>query len=466
MDLSRDTIAAISTAVSEAGIGIVRISGPKAESITDKIVRNRDRSGFVASMDSHTIRHGYLFDDEKIIDEVLVSVMKAPHSYTGETVVEINCHGGVLILRRALELVISGGARIAQPGEFSKRAFLNGKLDLSQAEAVMDIISAGSDKALKASAGQLTGSLSAKISKMRDKILHDCAFIESAVDDPEHFDIDGFRDELRSDIEAILKEAKELSDSFKEGRLLREGIKTVLIGPPNSGKSSVLNLLTGEDRAIVTDIAGTTRDTLEEYISFGEVGLRIIDTAGIRSTKDAIENIGIDRSKKAADEADLIIYIIDGASVLPEDIDDIFGLARDKESIILLNKSDLECRTGIEDIKNRLREISVDIKDIIEFSALKGNGTIELKEAIRDKFFNEGLSSSSETIITRNRHKESIDSAIDFLLKTMQSIDDDMSEEFYTPDLMGAYTMLGKIIGESVEDDLVDRIFSEFCMGK
>jgi tRNA modification GTPase len=468
----KDTIASVATAMSEAGIGIIRVSGDAAVCVADKIIRNKSGRSFLHSVPSHTIHYGFVvaMDDsednwkEQILDEVLVSVMLAPKSYTGEDTVEINCHGGVLVLQKVLQEVVKAGARLAQPGEFSKRAFLNGRMDLSEAEAVMDVISSQNDIALKSSLHQLTGALSGKIKDMRAKIIYETAFIESAIDDPEHFSLDGYPEHLSEVVEELLKECNGLLRTADSGKWMKEGISTVIMGRPNSGKSSVMNLLLGEERAIVTDIAGTTRDTLEEYVKLRNVGLKLIDTAGIRQASDLVEQIGVERAFEAASNADLILYLIDGSASL--DVVDCENLDKisDKRVIILVNKDDLAEGFGDSDLITHLN-LSEPIP-IIRFSAKTGSGLDALCDQVEEYFFEGSLQSSSEVVITNLRHKESLLECKNSLELVQRSIEDGMEEDFFSIDLMNAYTSLGNIIGESLEDDLVEEIFSRFCMGK
>ena len=336
-----DTVAAISTAMSDAGIGIVRMSGPEAFLIADRVYRGK-RKKLLSEQRTHTIHYGYVMDGECMVDEVLVMLMRGPHSFTGEDTVEINCHGGVYVVKRILELLIDRGARPAEPGEFTKRAFLNGKLDLSQAEAVGDLISSRNQYALQSSVSQLKGNIRDKISEIRNEIIYHTAFIESALDDPEHISVDGYGEKLRQTVEKLMGQIRNLIDTYDDGRMIKEGIRTVILGRPNAGKSSLLNVLLGEERAIVTEIAGTTRDILEEHINLRGISLNMIDTAGIRDTEDIVEKIGVDRARNYAGQADLILYVIDASMPLDENDEEIFRLIREKKSIILLNKTDLE----------------------------------------------------------------------------------------------------------------------------
>lgn len=483
--MKTDTIAAIATAMSDSGIGIIRVSGENSVSIVNKIYRNVKMKQMLTTYKSHTIHYGFIIEEnETVIDEVMVSVMKAPKSYTTEDTVEINCHGGVLMMRKILDAVIKAGARVAEPGEFTKRAFLNGRIDLSKAEAVMDIIHAKSEFALKSSVKQLKGSVSDMIQEIRADILHEIAFIEAALDDPEHFNLEsaGYGDVLFQIVKKIGKRIKVLIDSAENGKILTEGIQTVIVGKPNAGKSSLLNMLVGEERAIVTDIAGTTRDILEETISIDGILFRILDTAGIRSTEDIVEKIGVDRARNAVEEADLVLYVIDSSVPLDENDEAIFQMIEGKNAIILLNKSDLFTVVKESDIRSFIRKIKEQNKNhgfesdveclniyenrIIRTSMKERDGVVFFLNTVKEMFFHGEIIYNNEVYITNARHKEALQNAYDSLNQVQKSIEDHMSEDFYTIDLMNAYMSLGTIIGEEVGDDLVNEIFSKFCMGK
>lgn len=455
-----DTIAAIATASGNSGIGIIRVSGDEAIEIVDKIFKSVNSDKKLVNVKSHTINYGHIVDNDKVIDEVLVSVMNGPHSYTGEDVVEINCHGGMIVIRKILEIVLKNGARTAEPGEFTKRAFLNGRLDLSQAEAVMDVINAKNEFALSSSIEQLNGRVSEKIKSLRKKIIYNIAFIESALDDPEHISIDGYSDKLSKILEEVNGELSRLINNFDNGRIVKEGVKTVILGKPNAGKSSLLNLLLGEERAIVTDIEGTTRDTLEESINLNGVFLNLIDTAGIRDSEDVVEQIGVNKAKELAEKSDLVIFVADASKELDENDKEIINLIKDKQAIVLLNKSDLGT------IINEKNVSEFDNKPVITFSAKTGDGLDELENKIRDLFYEGKVKYNDELYITNARQKESLINAKNSIEEVIKSVENDMPEDFYSIDLMDAYTYLGQIIGESVEDDLVNEIFSKFCMGK
>ena len=456
--MKKDTIAAISTGMTNSGIGIVRISGEEAFDIADRIYKGRNK---ITESESHTIHYGHIIDGEETIDEVLVMVMRAPRTFTGEDTVEINCHGGTFVLKRVLETVLKNGARAAEPGEFTKRAFLNGKMDMSQAEAVIDVINSENEYALQSSISQLKGNIKNKINDIRKKIIYHTAFIESALDDPEHISVDGYGETLKSEAERIIDELEILIRSADNGRVMKEGINTVIVGKPNAGKSSLLNVLSGHERAIVTDIEGTTRDILEEQIKLGGLSLNVIDTAGIRTTDDVIEKIGVDRAWEYAMNADLIIYVVDASKELDENDDKILDLIRNKNTIILLNKSDLDTVVTAGMMKERAGNIPV-----ISVSAKEEQGIRELEEMVKEMFLKGEISFNDQIYITNVRQKNALSDALESMKKVIQSIDDGMPEDFYSIDLMDAYESLGSITGESVGEDLVNEIFSKFCMGK
>ena len=451
--MRKDTIAAIATAMSNSGIGIVRVSGQDSLDIVRKIYKGKE-------LRDHAIHYGYIVDGDETIDEVLVMVMKAPHSFTGEDTVEINCHGGVYVVKRILETVIRAGARPAEPGEFTKRAFLNGKIDLSQAEAVIDVINSKNEYALKSSVSQLKGNVQKKIKEIREEIIYHTAFIETALDDPEHISVDGYGDTLKITVDKLIYELELLLKSSDNGRIIKEGIKTVIVGKPNAGKSSLLNVLVGEERAIVTDIAGTTRDVLEETINLNGISLNIMDTAGIRETEDIVEKIGVDKAKEYANEADLIVYVMDASRELDKNDYDIIDMIGDKKAVILLNKSDLTTVLSKDMIK------SIIDKPIISISAKEEQGIEEFETILKEMFFQGEISFNDEVYITNIRHKTAISDAYDSLQKVIVSIENDMPEDFYSIDLLDAYESLGSITGETIGEDLVNEIFSKFCMGK
>lgn len=460
--MKSDTIAAISTAIGGSGIGIIRISGEDAISVVDRIYRSKDNKKKIKDQRSHTIHYGYIHDGEDLIDEVLVSVMRAPKSFTAEDTVEINCHGGVFAVKRVLDTVLKYGARAAEPGEFTKRAFLNGRIDLSQAEAVIDVIQSKNDYALKSSLVQLKGAVQKKIEKLRSRILYQIAYIESALDDPEHISLDGYPEQLKNETEELLREINILIDSADNGRMMKEGIQTVILGKPNAGKSSLLNTLTGENRAIVTDIAGTTRDVLEETIYLNGITLNLSDTAGIRRAGDLVEKIGVEKAKEKAVSADLILYVVDSSTEMDENDTEIIQVLEGKKVIILLNKSDLEQRTSVDDISSKTEGRY----PVISVSMKENEGIGLLEDQIKEMFYHGEISFNDELYITNARQKSSLIHAAESLQKVLESIESGMPEDFYSIDLTSAYESLGEITGETVGDDVVNEIFSRFCMGK
>lgn len=482
-----DTIAAIATGMNQGGIGVIRISGDQAIIAVDSIFVPKKKGKEVRNLDSYTAAYGNIINpiNNSIVDEVIVLVMKAPSTYTKEDVVEIDCHGGMQVMKEILHILITNSinndnnsssnesklsevnfidnnyrVRLARPGEFTERAFLNGRIDLSQAESVMDLISAKSEIAAKTALSQLKGSLKNKIVEIRKNLIHNIAFIESALDDPEHYSLDGFQDKLSIILNEKKHEISHLIETADNGKMMKEGIQTVILGKPNVGKSSILNVLAGKDRAIVTDVAGTTRDTLEEFISINGIPLNIIDTAGIHETEDVVEKIGVDRSISIANQADLILYIIDSSVPLDDNDIQIMESIKNRQVIILSNKSDLKNVINKEDIRKYLDH------KIIEISAKEQSGFEELYEELNHLFFDGKLSYNDEIYITNERHKYALENALSSIEMAIGSIEDGMPEDFYTIDLMSAYEQLGFIIGESVEDDLVDTIFKDFCMGK
>lgn len=455
-----DTIAAIATSMTSSGIGIIRISGEDAFSIAEQVFLPHKKNKRLSEQDTYTIHYGNIADGDEILDEVILLLMKGPHSYTAEDTVEIDCHGGVFVMKKILELVIRKGARPAEPGEFTKRAFLNGRIDLSQAEAVIDVIQAKNNYALKSSVGQLRGSVLKKIKGIREKILYEIAYIESALDDPEHISLEGYPEELEEKVDNLLRESEELLISADQGRVLREGIRTVIVGKPNAGKSSLLNVLVGDDRAIVTDVAGTTRDTLEEQIQIRGLSLQIVDTAGIRKTEDLVEKIGVDKAKNSVKDADLILYVVDSSTDLDENDDEIISMLKDQNVIVLLNKTDLQMVTTPEKIQERLQKPSVCI------SAKEETGIDEFAWLLEEMFLDGKVSFNDEVYLTNIRHRTAMEQAKVSLEKVLESISFGMPEDFFSIDLMDAYEALGSILGESVGEDLVNEIFSKFCMGK
>lgn len=480
-----DTIAAISTAVSESGIGVIRISGPDAVEIADRVYRSPGGKKRLAEVDTHTIHYGFIVEPEgdgtplqsgisgasgksaDVIDEVLVSVMRAPRTYTAEDVVEISCHGGVLAVTRVLDAVLKAGARAAQPGEFTKRAYLNGRIDLTEAEAVMDVIESKNRFALQNAVSQVQGTLYRKIEEVRKEMLYQSAHIEACLDDPEALSYEAYMPEFSSEVQQWTKELSALLATADSGRLMQEGIKAAIVGKPNAGKSSLMNLLLGEDRAIVTPVAGTTRDVLTETITVGGMTLVVTDTAGIRETDDLVEKIGVQRAKGAIERADLVLYLIDSSTCIDIEDREILNLIQEKKIIILQNKSDLHTLTDEQQIRRMASEAGLgDDIPVIPFSATEKTGLDELISAIRTLFFDGKLSFNDEIVITNARHKELLKRALESLRQLSKSIESQMPEDFYTIDLMSAYEALGEITGQEAGEDLVNEIFSRFCMGK
>ena len=461
--MKTDTIAAIATAMTNSGIGIIRISGEDAFTVIDRIYQSKNGKKKLSEEKSHTVHYGYIVDDtkeNKIIDEVMVLIMRAPNTYTREDTVEIDCHGGVLVMQKILDTVVCHGARPAEPGEFTKRAFLNGRIDLTQAESVMDVISSKNEFALKSSISQLQGSLQKEIKELREKIIYEIAFIESALDDPEHINIDGYGQKLKTVAEECKEKIEHLLDTADNGKILKEGIDTVIVGKPNAGKSSLMNVLLKKERAIVTDIAGTTRDVLEEQMNLNGITLNIIDTAGIRDTEDVVEKIGVDKAKDYLVNADLIIYVVDSSTPLDENDEKIMEMIKDRTALVLLNKSDLDTVTTEEMIASHLDQ------KIIKVSMKENQGVDELENAIKELFFHGKVELNDEVYITNARHKAALSNAKDSLNMVLDSIAMEMPEDFYSIDLMNTYEELGNILGESLGEDLVNEIFSKFCTGK
>jgi len=453
-----DTIAAIASGITNSGISVIRVSGPEAISSVAKIFKKKGKP--LTEVESHTVHYGFIMDGEQEIDEVLVLVFKAPKTYTREDVVEIDCHGGTLVTEQVLRTVLKTGVRHADPGEFTKRAFLNGRIDLSQAEAVMEVIGSTNRMALKQSVNQLKGSVKKEIGSLRNVILDDVAYIEAALDDPEHISVDEYRETLTENTSKVLSDIKKLIATFGNGKLIREGIDTVILGKPNAGKSTLLNNFAGEERAIVTDIAGTTRDLLEVPVILDGMQLNITDTAGLRDTEDTVEKIGVERARKKADEADLVLYLLDGAAQADDEEIAYIKSLSDRPCIIIINKCDITgCKTA--------EEISAEYGiTAIELSAKEGKGMDLLKEKIRELMFNGTNLENEPLFVTNERHRDALLEAQNSMEHAIESIENDMPEDFITIDLLGAYEALGKIIGETPEEDLVNRIFEKFCMGK
>lgn len=456
----KDTIAAIATGMTNAGIGIIRISGEDAIAVADKVFRAKNPDKKLAMTKSYSALFGNICDGDCVLDEAICLVMRAPNSYTTEDVVEVQCHGGIVMLRKILELILNSGARAAEPGEFTKRAFLGGRIDITQAESVMDMIHAKNELAARSSISQLKGSLSNRVKEIRSLLLNQIAFIESALDDPENYSLDGYSEKLKEKLEEIIKEIQHLIDTAEEGKMIKEGIRTVILGKPNAGKSSLLNALLGENRAIVTDIAGTTRDTLEEDVMIHGIPLKIVDTAGIHETVDIVEKIGVDKARESVEEADLVLYVVDGNKPLDADDTQIIGLLEGKKAIIVMNKID------IEQVVDKMWITSKINAPVVEISAKTGEGMEKLYGIIKDMFFHGKLSMNDEVYITNLRHKQALAEAEQSLEQVLSSIDRNMPEDFLSIDLMTAYEQLGTILGESLDDDLANEIFDKFCMGK
>ena len=460
-----DTIVAIATSVSNSGIGIIRISGDQTFSVINEIFRPHNKEVDMRNPESYRMYYGNIVDGQELIDECIVLIMKGPNSYTKEDVAEIDCHGGIYILYRILNLVLKHNVRAAEPGEFTKRAFLNGRIDLTQAEAVMDLIGSKNDFSRKNSLSQLKGRLSECIREIRSEIIYEIAYIESALDDPEHYDLTGYPDRLKENNKRWISILDSMISSYDDGRMISEGIRTCIVGKPNAGKSSLMNTLLGEERAIVTDIAGTTRDTLQEELTMEGITLNIVDTAGIHNTEDKVESIGVERAYREVDEADLILFIMDRAAGLTDEDIMILEKIRGRKKIILLNKSDLSFQQEIFD-KNQIYQYIDNDDPVIAISAKYHEGIDEFLSVLKKMVFHGEIDTDHQIYITNARHKKSLDEAAQALSCLETSIEDGMPEDFFTIDLMNAYERLGLMIGEAVEDDLVNEIFSRFCTGK
>lgn len=456
----KETIAAIATGMSNSGIGIIRMSGPEAISIADGIFVSARKNFKLTEAATHTVHYGNIVYEDNIIDEVLIIIMKAPNSYTREDVVEIDCHGGIYVMKKILDILIKSGARTAEPGEFTKRAFLNGRIDLTQAEAVIDIINSKNKYALSNSVKLLNGKLSEQITEIRKDLINNIAYIEAALDDPEHISLDNYGDKLLITVDNYIDKVDNLIKTVDNGKIFTQGVKTVIIGKPNAGKSSILNILAGYDRAIVTDIAGTTRDTIEEQINLAGITLNLVDTAGIRNTKDIVEEIGVNKAKELVEEADLILYVVDSSTELDENDYNILNIIKNRKTVILLNKSDLDTVTDADSISK------ITDSKVISVSAKDNTGLDELSETIVKLFASGEIDYNDEVYVSGERNKEALEETLESLKLVKKSINEGLPEDFYTIDLMNAYEQLGKITGESVEDDLVNEIFSKFCMGK
>lgn len=456
----KDTIAAIATGASNAGIGIIRISGEDALAVADRCFRAKNSNKKIVNTPGYQAVYGDIVDGDIIMDEAICLVMRAPNSYTTEDVVEVQCHGGMVQLQQILKIILNNGARAAEPGEFTKRAYLGGRIDITQAESVMDMIHAKNELAARSSAAQLQGALSDKIKEIRVFVLDNVAYIESALDDPENYSLEGFSETFYEKVETTAKEVECLLNTAEEGKMIREGIRTVILGKPNAGKSSFLNQLLGEERAIVTEVAGTTRDTLEEDVTVQGIPLKIIDTAGIHETVDIVEKIGVEKAKKSLEDADLVVYIVDGSRPIDQDDSHIMALLKDRKVIILINKIDVEQVVDKSWITANIQA------PMIEISAKTGEGLEEFKEELTKMFFHGSLSFNDQVYITNLRHRETLTEVLISLQRVLESIQNGMPEDFLTIDLMAAYEQLGTILGEQLEDDLADEIFNRFCMGK
>lgn len=452
------TIAAIATGDSACGIAIIRMSGKDSLKIIDRVFKGSSHP--LSDKPSHTIHYGHIYNNNKIIDEVLVNILLAPRSYTTENTVEINCHGGILNTKRVLEVLLKNGAILAKPGEFTKRAFLNGRIDLSEAEAVIDIINADNNTSLNNAIYQLSGTLSAEIKKIRQSLIYQTAKIEAALDDPEHYDLDLMHDELLNEFLLISNNIDNLLSSFDNGRILQTGIRTVILGKPNVGKSSLLNRLSGYETAIVTDIAGTTRDLIKEKINIDTLSLNLIDTAGIRDTDDVIEKIGIEKSIETAKTADLLLIVIDSSKPLEDEDISLIRLADKNTGLIILNKIDLNKAVSKNDIK------AYTDKTVIELSLKEDKSLKELENTILELFGNNLKGIEEGMIITSLRQKEALKSAADSMKNLLNTLNLNISEDLILVDAMSAYTALGDIIGEHMGEDLINTIFDKFCMGK
>ncbi|UWF56784.1 tRNA uridine-5-carboxymethylaminomethyl(34) synthesis GTPase MnmE [Staphylococcus hyicus] len=456
-----DTITSISTPMGEGAIGIVRLSGHDAVEIADKLYKGKSKLKDVAS---HTINYGHIIDPEtnETIEEVMVSVLRAPRTFTREDIVEINCHGGILTINRVLELTMTHGARIAEPGEYTKRAFLNGRIDLSQAEAVMDFIRAKTDRASKVAQNQIEGRLSDMIKAQRQSILEILAQVEVNIDYPEYDDVEDATTEfLLERSKAIKIDIQKLLDTGVQGKIMREGLSTVIVGKPNVGKSSMLNSLIHDNKAIVTEIAGTTRDVLEEYVNVRGVPLRLVDTAGIRETEDIVERIGVERSRKALSEADLILFVLNYNEALTEEDRKLYEVIKNEDAIVIINKMDLEQRLNIDELKEMVGDMP-----IIETSILKQQGIDDLELQIRDLFFGGEVQSQDMTYVSNSRHISLLKQAKQAIQDAIDAAEMGVPMDMVQIDLTRTWEILGEIIGESASEELIDQLFSQFCLGK
>ena len=455
-----DTIAAIATAPGEGGIGIIRISGEKSLQVAQSIFKSKSGK-MIKDYNARTLIYGTVVDNEKVIDEVLVAYMKGPNSYTAEDVIEINCHGGFISVKKILELILSKGVRLAEAGEFTKRAFLNGRIDLSQAEAIIDVIKSKTDMAHEVAQSQLEGSLAKKIKDLRMNVTEVLAHLEVSIDFAEEDVEEITYQTLEEKALELRNEIKKLYDTAESGKILRDGLKTVIVGKPNVGKSSLLNSILGENRAIVTDIAGTTRDVIEEFVNIKGIPLKIVDTAGIRETEDVVENIGVEKSRESFSTADLVIMVLDASRKLSEEDMEILESLKNKKTIVLLNKMDLEPQIELEKI-----EEFVNSEDIIKISALKHQGIEELQDKIEAMVYHGSVKNSSNLMITNSRHKDALFKAYESINDAISAIEQRMPYDFIEVDFKNIWDYLGYINGDTVREDLLDTIFANFCIGK
>lgn len=455
-----DTIAAIATAPGEGGIGIIRISGEKSLQVAQSIFKSKSGK-MIKDYNARTLIYGTVVDNEKVIDEVLVAYMKGPNSYTAEDVIEINCHGGFISVKKILELILSKGVRLAEAGEFTKRAFLNGRIDLSQAEAIIDVIKSKTDMAHEVAQSQLEGSLAKKIKDLRMNVTGVLAHLEVSIDFAEEDVEEITYQTLEEKALELRNEIKKLYDTAESGKILRDGLKTVIVGKPNVGKSSLLNSILGENRAIVTDIAGTTRDVIEEFVNIKGIPLKIVDTAGIRETEDVVEKIGVEKSRESFSTADLVIMVLDASRKLSEEDMEILESLKNKKTIVLLNKMDLEPQIELEKI-----EEFVNSEDIIKISALKHQGIEELQDKIEAMVYHGSVKNSSNLMITNSRHKDALFKAYESINDAISAIEQRMPYDFIEVDFKNIWDYLGYINGDTVREDLLDTIFANFCIGK
>ncbi|MBL3398759.1 tRNA uridine-5-carboxymethylaminomethyl(34) synthesis GTPase MnmE [Staphylococcus pasteuri] len=456
-----DTITSISTPMGEGAIGIVRLSGPQAIEIGDKLYKGKKK---LAEVDSHTINYGHIIDPDtnETVEEVMISVLRAPKTFTREDIIEINCHGGILTINRILELTMTHGARIAEPGEYTKRAFLNGRIDLSQAEAVMDFIRSKTDRASKVAMNQIEGRLSDLIKRQRQSILEILAQVEVNIDYPEYDDVEDATTEfLLQQSKRIKQEINQLLETGAQGKIMREGLSTVIVGRPNVGKSSMLNNLIQDNKAIVTEVAGTTRDVLEEYVNVRGVPLRLVDTAGIRDTEDIVEKIGVERSRKALSQADLILFVLNNNEALTEDDQTLYDVVKNEDVIVIINKTDLETNLDINEVKEMIGDTP-----LIQTSMLKQEGIDELEIQIRDLFFGGDVQNQDMTYVSNSRHISLLKQARQSIQDAIDAAESGIPMDMVQIDLTRTWEILGEIIGESASDELIDQLFSQFCLGK